>query len=66
MPWLLQKKTVFCNGRIYQKKFKTKSFAAGAKREQMALCEEKLGIKLDDLFETALSAMQSISSDLGL
>lgn len=49
-----------------KKKFKTKSFAAGAKREQMALCEEKLGITLDDLFAIALQAMQSIASELGL
>jgi len=30
------------------KKFPQKSFAAGAKREDILLCEEKLGIKLED------------------
>lgn len=48
------------------KKWGSKSFAAGANREQIALCEEKLGIKLEEFIEICLKAMQSISSDLGL
>jgi len=43
-----------------------KAFAAGAKRENIMFCEEKLGIKLPDFIEIALSAMQKIHSDLGL
>lgn len=48
------------------KKWDNKSFAAGASREQIALCEEKLGIKLADFIGIALSSMQGISHELGL
>ncbi len=47
-------------------KWNQKSFAAGVKREQIEMCEEKLGIKLNDFIQIALSAMQGISSELGL
>ncbi len=48
------------------KKWNIKQFAAGAKREQIAMSEEKLGIKLPDFIAIALKAMQDISGDLGL
>jgi len=48
------------------KKWNVKQFAAGANREQIEKCEEKLGIKLPDFIQIALSAMQGISADLGL
>lgn len=48
------------------KKFPSKSFAAGVKREQIKLCEEKLGIKLDDFVKIILISMQKIAGDLGL
>lgn len=47
-------------------KWNQKSFAAGVKREQIEMCEEKLGIKLNDFIQIALTAMQGISDDLGL
>jgi len=48
------------------KKFKSKAFAAGTRREEIALCEEKLGIELRDFVELGLKAMQGISDELGL
>ncbi len=48
------------------KKMKDKSFAAAVKREQIALCEEKLGIPLEEFVKIALEAMQGISGELGL
>lgn len=48
------------------KKFPQKSFAAGAKREDIAHCEKNLGIKLEDFVKIALSAMQSIAPEIGL
>ncbi len=48
------------------KKFKQPSFAAGTRREDIAMCEEKLGIELRDFIELGLLAMKSISDDLGL
>jgi len=47
-------------------KWDSKSFAAGVKREQIEICEEKLGIKLNDFIAIALKAMQNVSKDLGL
>jgi putative nucleotidyltransferase with HDIG domain len=48
------------------KKWNVSSFAAGANRSQIALCEEKLGIKLEEFVRIALSAMQGIHEELGL
>ena len=48
------------------KKFKDKSFAAGTRREDIKLCEEKLGIPLPEFVEIGLKAMQEISKELDL
>ena len=48
------------------KKFPNKSFAKGAKREQIETCEKELGIPLTDFVALALVAMQGISNELGL
>jgi len=48
-----------------RKKFKEKSFAAGANREQIAGCAE-LGIELDEFIELGLEAMKGIAPNLGL
>ena len=47
-------------------KWKTTSFAAGVDRKQIEECNERLGIPLNDFIQIALTAMQSISNDLGL
>ena len=49
-----------------RKKWKQPSFAAGTRREDIALCEEKLGIPLDEFILLSLQAMQGICDDLGL
>ena len=48
------------------KKFPEKSFAAGAKREQILACEKELEIPLAEFVKIALTAMQNISDELGL
>ncbi len=48
-----------------KKRFKESSFAKGADREQMKVCE-RLGIQLDDFLELCLKAMTGIRSELGL
>jgi putative nucleotidyltransferase with HDIG domain len=48
-----------------KKRFKEKSFAAGANREQIARCSE-LGLELDEFIELGVTAMQEIAADLGL
>lgn len=47
-------------------RFKEKSFAKGTRREDIALCEEKLGIKLPEFMSIGLKAMQEIAPQLGL
>jgi putative nucleotidyltransferase with HDIG domain len=51
--------------RSVRKRFKEKSFAAGASREQIAQCAE-LGLELDEFIELGLEAMKGIADDLGL
>ena len=48
-----------------KKRFKEKSFAAGANREQIARCSE-LELELDEFIEMGLAAMQKIAAHLGL
>ncbi|HWY80027.1 MAG TPA: hypothetical protein VNW29_06755 [Candidatus Sulfotelmatobacter sp.] len=48
------------------KRFKEKSFAKGANRESIMLCESKLTIPLKNFVEITLHAMQAISAELGL
>lgn len=47
-------------------RFKEKSFARGTRREDIKMCEEKLGIPLKEFVEISLKAMQEIAEDLGL
>ncbi|MEK7281870.1 MAG: HD domain-containing protein [Chloroflexota bacterium] len=47
------------------KRFKEKRFAAGARREQIALCAE-LGQELEAFLNLALEAMKQIPEELGL
>jgi len=47
------------------KKFKEKSFAAGANRQQISMCSE-IGLELDEFIELGLEAMRGIAADLGL
>lgn len=48
------------------KKWKERSFAAGVRRDQIELCDGKLGIKLSDFIEIVLNGMKGIAKDLGL
>ncbi len=48
------------------RKFKQSTFAAGAHRHQILMCETELNIPLQEFVEIALKSMQEISGDLGL
>ncbi|MFC1625021.1 phosphohydrolase [Patescibacteria group bacterium] len=48
------------------KKFRSSSFAKGTRRQDIALCEEKLGLTLEEFIKISLEAMQKISKELGL
>ncbi len=59
------KKLAGLEAKSVKKRFKEKSFAAGANREQIARCSE-LKLELDEFIELGLTAMQEIAADLGL
>lgn len=48
------------------KKWGQKEFAAAVDRKQIEECDARLGIPIQEFIEISLSAMQSISDDLGL
>ncbi len=48
------------------KKFSQKRFAAGTRREDVKMCQDKLGISLKEFVKIALESMQEISWILGL
>ncbi|HSA83457.1 MAG TPA: phosphohydrolase [Patescibacteria group bacterium] len=48
------------------KRFKEKAFAKGADREEILKCESQLNIPLAEFVAITLTAMQTISNDLGL
>ncbi len=59
------KKLANVEAKSVKKRFKEKSFAAGANREQITKCSE-LGLELDEFIELGLKAMQEVVADLGL
>jgi len=59
------KKLANLEAKSVEKRFKEKSFAAGADREQISQCSE-IGLELDEFIELGLEAMKGIAEDLGL
>lgn len=59
------KKLENVNLKRMKKRFKEKSFAKGANRDQMQECV-KMGVDLEDFLVTCLTAMQKIAPQLGL
>lgn len=60
------KKLASVNVESVLRKFKVKSFAAGANREQIKTCETALGIPLEKFASITLSTMKAKSQELGL
>jgi predicted hydrolase (HD superfamily) len=48
------------------KKFGQKAFAAGTRRDEISLCQEKLGMSLEEFVKVSLTAMQNIAQNIGL
>lgn len=63
---LPSKKLADVNVEMVLRRFGEKKFAAGTRRDEIALCAEKLGIPLSEFVEICLSAMQGVSASLGL
>jgi len=59
------KKLAGVEAKSVRKRYKEKSFAAGANREQIATCSQ-LGLELDEFIELGLEAMKGIAPHLGL
>lgn len=59
------KKLASLEPRSVRKRFKEKSFAAGASREQIARCAD-IGLELDEFIAIGVAAMQEIAPALGL
>ena len=60
-----EKKLALVEAKSVRKRFKEKSFAAGANREQIAKCSA-IGLELDDFIALGLAAMQGAADSLGL
>jgi putative nucleotidyltransferase with HDIG domain len=60
-----EKKLEPLDSKFLIKRFKEKSFAKGASREQMSMCSE-LGLELEVYLNLALDAMKSIHEEIGL
>ena len=63
---LPSKKLADVDTEMVLRRFGEKKFAAGTRRDEIALCEEKLGISLPEFVQITLSAMQGNSASLGL
>lgn len=61
-----EKKLAAVNVENVLSKWQKKDFAKGVERENIELCEEKLGIKLSDFIQIVLTSMQGISDEIGL
>ena len=59
------KKLAGLEAKSVKKRFKEKSFAAGADRQQISMCSE-IGLELDEFIELGLEAMKGIAQELGL
>lgn len=60
-----EKKLALVEAKSVRKRFKEKSFAAGANRENIAKCSD-LGMELDAFIELGVKTMQDVAAELGL
>ncbi|HET9946846.1 MAG TPA: amino acid--tRNA ligase-related protein, partial [Patescibacteria group bacterium] len=60
------KKLASIDSAFVVKRFNTPGFSKGVDRENIKLCETKLGIPLEEFITITLESMQAISSEMGL
>lgn len=60
------KKLSSIDAKFVIKRMNQPSFAKGAKREPILMCEEKIGIPIKEFVEITLKSMQKIHDELGL
>ncbi len=61
-----EKKLAAIDAQFVLNRMKEKSFARGANRDQIRACETELDLPLEDFVAAGVTAMQTISDDLGL
>jgi len=61
-----EKKLAAIDAQFVLNRMKEKSFARGANRDQIKACEAELDLPLEDFVAIGVTAMQTISDDLGL
>ena len=61
-----EKKLAAIDADFVLNRFKEKGFARGASREQIAACEQELGLTLEEFAAIGVTAMQEIAGELGL
>lgn len=61
-----EKKIALVEVKSVLKKFKDPSFARGTRREQIKMCEEKMGLTLEEFIDISLKSMQKVSREIGL
>lgn len=60
-----EKKIAKIDLEFVKRRYKEKSFARGARREEIEQCRN-LGLELDEFLSIAIAAMQGIDAELGL
>ncbi|MCL5090713.1 MAG: hypothetical protein M1514_01750 [Patescibacteria group bacterium] len=63
---LPSKKLADVTPEIVLRRFKEPKFAAGTRREDIAMSEEKIGLSLEEFIKVSLEAMQKIAGEIGL
>jgi len=63
---LPSKKLVDVDTPMILRRFKESSFAKGTRREDIQMCQEKIGLSLEEFVRISLESMQKINTDLGL
>lgn len=63
---LPEKKLAALTPQTVLNRFKEPRFAAGTRREDIALCQEKIGLSLEEFVSVSLKAMQERAEELGL
>ena len=63
---LPSKKLIDVTPEMVLRRFKEKSFAAGTRRGDIQMCQEKIGLSLEEFVRITLESMQGINNELGL
>lgn len=63
---LPSKKLADVTAEMVLRRFKEPKFAAGTRREDIAMCQDKIGLSLKEFVKLSLESMQKVAGELGL